>query len=77
MSRSDPMASEVIGFAFADSIAFLNASDWDLRVGTLRLVPVAPLLRTAGAEPARESHHALCLGLRGGPARGGHRCTEP
>ncbi|MGB8032008.1 MAG: GNAT family N-acetyltransferase [Terracidiphilus sp.] len=30
MSRSDPMASEVIGFAFADSIAFLNASDWDL-----------------------------------------------
>jgi hypothetical protein len=29
MSRSGPVASEVIRFAFADSIAFLNANDWD------------------------------------------------
>jgi predicted N-acyltransferase len=29
MSRADPMASEVIRFALADSIAFLNANDWD------------------------------------------------
>jgi len=29
MSRPDPVASEVIRFALADSIAFLNASDWD------------------------------------------------
>jgi len=29
MSRSGPMASETIRFALADSIAFLNANDWD------------------------------------------------
>src|SRR5208283_1857917 len=29
MPRSDPMASDVIRFALADSIAFLNANDWD------------------------------------------------
>jgi len=29
MSRADPMASEMIRFALADSIAFLNANDWD------------------------------------------------
>lgn len=29
MSRPGPVASEVIRFALADSIAFLNASDWD------------------------------------------------
>jgi len=29
MLRSDPMVSEVIRFALADSIAFLNANDWD------------------------------------------------
>ncbi len=29
MSRADPMAPGVIRFALADSIAFLNANDWD------------------------------------------------
>ena len=29
MSRSGPETSEVMGFALADSIAFLNANDWD------------------------------------------------
>lgn len=29
MSRHDPTATEVIRFALGDSIAFLNASDWD------------------------------------------------
>lgn len=33
MSRSDPMALETIGFALADSIAFLNANDWDCVAG--------------------------------------------